>query len=120
LGYSRMIAPGGGLIGAIHQDAAVASLYRQLTRTLNVAVQGSYSNNTLLNAAQVSALDANDGHTLSGAASLHRQLGDHFALGLNYTRLRQSYSNIRAISGTPNTNQAWASISYQFARPLGR
>src|SRR5205814_9666197 len=31
ISYSRMIAPGGGLVGAVHQDAAKVSLQRQLT-----------------------------------------------------------------------------------------
>jgi hypothetical protein len=115
-----MIAPGSGLIGAVHQDSIVVSLHRQLARTPNVALQGGYSSNTVLNATQVSALSAINGQTLSGTASLQPQLGDHFGLGRNYTRLHQSYGNLGAISSAPDDNQRSASISYYFARPLGR
>lgn len=122
IGYSRMIAPGGGLIGAVHQNAYNASIRRQLTRKLSVGVQGSYATNRLLEPALLSFLGVSDsgGHTVTGTVSLQRQIGERFGLGMGYTRLQQSYSNIAAISAAPNTNREWISISYQFARPLGR
>ncbi len=120
--YSRMIAPGGGLIGAVHQDAGTLSINRQLTPTTNIAVQGSYSNNQLLDAVILQGVggSGSSGHSISGTASLQRRLGEHFALGLGYSRLHQSYSNIAAITNAPDTNRGWISVSYQFARPLGR
>ncbi|HEY7352282.1 MAG TPA: hypothetical protein VH596_05895 [Terriglobales bacterium] len=122
LNYSRMIAPGGGLIGAVNQDAAGVSLRRQLTRNLTAGVNASFANNKLLNdnaVAQSGGFSTN-GHSFGGGASLEQKLGQHFALGLSYSRIHQSYSNIAAISSAPNTNQGSVSISYQFARPLGR
>lgn len=121
-GYSRMIAPGGGLIGAVHQDAGTLSVNRQLTPTTDMAVQGSYANNQLLDAAVLQGLGGfgGSGHSISGTASLQRRLGEHFSLGFGYSRLHQSYRNIAAISGAPDTNRGWISVSYQFARPLGR
>jgi hypothetical protein len=120
--YSRMIAPGGGLVGAVHQDAGKVSLRRQFTRTTSAGLDGQYANNHLLDSGVLQAVGAfNDsGHSLSGTVSLDRQLGEHFSFDLAYSRLHQSYDNISAISSAPNTNRGWVSISYQFARPLGR
>lgn len=120
--YSRMIAPAGGLIGAVHQDSGTLSVRRHLTRTTSGGLEGQYSDNRLLNGDLLQAADGfgGSGHSISGTVSLEHQLGEHFALGLGYSRLHQSYRNIAAISGAPNSNRGWVSISYQFARPLGR
>ena len=120
--YSRMIAPGGGLVGAVHQDAGKLSLRRQFTRTMSGGMEGEYANNHLLDSGALQVVGGfNDsGHSVSGTVSLDRQLGQHFSLDLAYSRLHQSYSNIGAISSAPDTNRGWLSVSYQFARPLGR
>ena len=44
-------------------------------------------------------------------------VGEHVNLQAGYTRLHQTYS---FFSANPDTNREWVSISYQFARPLGR
>jgi hypothetical protein len=120
--YSREIAPGGGLIGAVHQDAGTISVRRQLTRTMSGGLESQYADNRLLGGGLPQAVlgFGGSGHSISGTVSLERQLGEHFALGLGYSRLHQSYRNIAAISNAPNTNRGWVSVSYQFARPLGR
>jgi hypothetical protein len=120
--YSRMIAPGGGLVGAVRQDAAKVSLRRQLTRAMSGGLAAEYANNRLLDSGALQLVGGfNDsGHSVSGTVSLGRQLGQHFSLDLAYSRLHQSYSDIEAITGAPDTNRAWMSVSYQFARPLGR
>ncbi|HTT17840.1 MAG TPA: hypothetical protein VMG82_02780 [Candidatus Sulfotelmatobacter sp.] len=122
LTYSHIIAPGGGLIGAVHEDAGGLSLRRQLSASMSGGVQLSYANNKLLDPILASQFGgyATNGHTIAGTASIQRQLGAHFALGLNYSRLHQNYSNIAAIAGAPDTNMGTISISYQFAKPLGR
>jgi hypothetical protein len=120
--YSRMISPGGGLIGAVHQDAAATSVRRQLTSSISAALQASYSNVRLVDEALANQFGGSgaNGHTLAGMASVQRTLGEHFVVGLSYSRLHQSYSNIAAIAGAPDTNMGTVSVSYQFARPLGR
>ena len=115
--YSKTIASGGGLIGAVHQDSATISLRRQLTRWWSAAADGNYTLNKVLD--PISSFSTG-GHTISGSASIQRQLGEHFNCGVGYTRLHQSYGNIQAISGGPDTNREWVSITYQFTRPLGR
>ena len=51
---------------------------------------------------------------------MQRKLGQHFQAELGYTRLHQSYADIAAVSTFPNVNREWVSLSYEFARPLGR
>jgi hypothetical protein len=115
--YSKAINEGGGLAGAVQSSSASASVRRQLTRTLRMSIGGNYSNNSVLDA--LPAFNTG-GHTISGNASLQRQVREHMNLQLQYTRLHQSYGDIAAISAIPNVNLVTASISYQFMRPLGR
>ena len=121
LSYSRMIAAGGGLSGAVHQNAANLSLQHKLTRNLSAAIGGGYSNFRVLDGVPfLLSQGANDGHTLSATGSLERQFGEHFSAGLDYSRIHQTYSGITVISASPDTNQGRISISYNFSRPIGR
>jgi hypothetical protein len=115
--YSHTISGGGGLIGAVKLDSAAASIRQQMTRKLSGSIAGGYAQSNVLG----SALLANDnGHTLSGTASLQRQFGERIGLQLGYTRLHQDYSGVAVLADTPNTNREFVSISYRFYRPLGR
>jgi hypothetical protein len=122
ISYSRMIAPGGGLISAVSQSAETISVRRQLRRRLSAGFAARYASNRILDTGLLAAFGGfnGGGHSISGTASLDQQLGEHFAFGFGYTRLHQSYSDISAISEAPDTNRGWVSFSYQFARPLGR
>jgi hypothetical protein len=115
--YSQTINDGGGLGGAVHAYSAIASLRRQLTQKLSGNIGVSYSNNSVLAA---SPTFNTGGHTISGNASVQRQIGQHLNLQLQYTRVHQSYSDVAAISNIPNQNRVAVNISYQFVRPLGR
>jgi hypothetical protein len=115
--YSRSINSGGGLAGAVEASTASGSFRRQLTRMLSMTIGGSYASNDLLNASP--ALN-NGGQTISANASVQRQIGEHFNLQAQYTRLHQSYNDIEAISIAPNRNRVAVNISYLFSRPLGR
>jgi hypothetical protein len=117
LSYSRVISGGGGLSGAVQLDSASVSLRQQITRQFSGSLVGTYGNNALL--------ISNDqvgggGHSISAGAGLQRQVGEHFSVDLGYLRLHQSYSTVAAITGNPDTNREWVSISYKFTRPLGR
>jgi hypothetical protein len=114
---SQTINSGDGLVGAVHASNVNASLRRQLTRTLSTVIGASYTNNSVLDA--LSSFNTG-GHTISGNASVQRQIGEHLNLQLQYTRLHQSYAEIAAISSVPNRNLVVVRISYQFVRPLGR
>jgi len=115
--YSRRINDGGGLSGAVLSNSADGSLRRQLTRSLSTSIGASYTSSSVLEALPQFNTG---GHTLSGNASLQRQVGEHFNLQAQYIRLHQSYSGIQAISTNPDRNRVLVTIAYQFSRPLGR
>jgi hypothetical protein len=117
LSYAHVIAGGGGLIGAVQMDSGSATLRQQITKTLSGSVSGFYAQNDILGGA---ALGASNGHSVSGTASLQQQFGQHLNLQVGYTRLHQDYSTVAVLAANPNTNREFVSISYQFARPLGR
>ena len=117
LSYSHMISGGGGLIGAVKLDSATASIRQQMTRKLSGSIAGGYAQSNVL---QSTLLGNDSGHTLSATASLQRQFGERIGLQLGYTRLHQDYSGVAVLAETPNTNREFVSISYHFARPLGR
>ncbi len=124
--YARTITDGGGLVGATHSNAANISIRQQITKRMDTGVSGNYSENSLLSpiatnsATSPLASYSSGGHTVQGTASLRQQMGEHLSLQLGYTRVHQSYSNIAAISSAPDRNREWVSVSYSFARPLGR
>ena len=115
--YSRSINSGGGLVGAVEASTASGSFRRQLTRMLSMSVGGSYASNDVLD---VLPAFNSGGQTISGNASVQRQIGEHFSVQVQYTRLHQSYNDIEAISIAPNRNRVAVNISYLFSRPLGR
>jgi hypothetical protein len=117
LSLSRAINGGGGLAGAVQAISANASLRRQITRNLSASMGGSYADNSVLDT--LPAFNTS-GHTVSGNASVQRQFGQHMNLQLQYMRLHQSYSDVAVLSSTPDRNRESITISYQFARPLGR
>jgi len=117
MSYLHAISGGGGLIGAVKMDSANASFRQQLSNTLSASVAGGYAQNDILGAAN---LLGENGHTVSGTAAVQQQFHQHVNLQLGYTRLHQDYSAVAVLAATPNTNREFVSISYQFARPLGR
>jgi hypothetical protein len=116
VGYAHMISSGAGLIGAVRQDMGSVSIGQQLSKTLSASLGGMYAQNDLLAA----SLASDNGHTVSGTASLRQQLGQHLNVQLGYTRLHQVYSGVAILAGTPDTNREFVALSYQFSRPLGR
>jgi len=103
-------------LNAVVSDDADLSIRRQLTKDLTISLDGNYTNNRLLNP----LFPGNGGHTVSGTLAAGRTIGEFFNLQLGYTRAHQSYGEIPALSGVPDRNRAWAAISYNFRRPLGR
>ncbi len=114
--YSHVISGGGGLIGAVHLDTGTGSITQQLSRYLSGSLAFNYANNDL-----VSPLPgfSTGGTSISGTASVQQRFGEHLSVQLGYTRLHQEYIGIGALMA-PDQNREWASISYTFARPLGR
>jgi hypothetical protein len=117
--YSHTIAGGWGLIDAVRMDSATASLRQQLARALTASVSLGYIEDKVVGSLAQTTEASTNGHTVSGTAAIQKTFGEHWNAQLGYTRLHQSY-NVAAISTTPDTNREFVSISYQFARPLGK
>lgn len=117
LSYSHVISGGGGLVGAVHMDNGTAVIRQQFAKTLSGSISGGYTQNKIIGSF---IPGAQNGHSVSGTASLQQQLGQHVIVDLGYTRLHQSYAGIPLISAFPDTNREYVSFSYQFSRPLGR
>jgi hypothetical protein len=115
--YTHMISSSGGLIGAVRMDSATATIGQQLSKRLTASVSGGYAQNDILGAP---ALLGDNGHSVSGTASLQQQFGEHLSVQLGYSRLHQDYSAVAVLAATPDTNREFVTISYQFSRPLGR
>ncbi len=113
---SRAINDGGGLSGAVQAISANASVRRQIIRNLSTSLGGSYADNNMLDPL---AIFNTSGHTVSGSASVQRQVGEHLNLQLQYMHLHQSYSDVAVLSAAPNRDRVAVNISYQFSRPLG-
>ena len=116
--YSRIVTGAGGLLGAFHSNSATASASWQMTQHWNIGTSGSYA--IYRNLTPFFFLSSPGGHTISGTVSVQRAVGEHLSLQAGYTRMHQSYEGIAAVATFPDTNREFISISYHFARPLGR
>jgi len=116
--YSRIVTGGGGLQGAFHSNSANASASWQIVRTWSVGAGASYAINKTLT--PFVFLSNPGGHSLSGTVSMRHPIGQHLSAEAGYSRVHQSYGGIPVIANSPDINREFITISYQFARPLGR
>jgi len=124
--YMHRISDGGGLSGATRSDSATVNLRRQLSQrwtASGILIYGKNNSQSILYGASF--------QQILGTANLNWALSEHFSMMLSYARdnLHSSYNNLIAGNTTVptgtnnqtiNDNRAWATISYQFTRPLGR
>jgi hypothetical protein len=115
--YSHSISSGAGLIGAVRLDSGKLELRQRFTKTLSASASGMYAQNDVLGTLLPGTYS---GHSIFATVSLRQQLLQKVALELGYSRLHQDYNDVGALSGFPDTNREFISLSYQFAKPLGR
>ena len=116
--YSQLVSGGGGLLGTYYSHNANGTIRWQLARTWTVGPAATYSINKNVN--QSMSLSNPGGYMISGAVSAEHAIGGRLKLEVGYMHLHQSYASIAVISNAPDTNREYISLSYQFARPLGR
>lgn len=117
-GYSRLVTGAGGLVGAFHSNVADLTARRQITKTWNIGATGEYA--LFKNVTPgVSAFNPG-GHTISGVVSAQRSFHERIRAEIGYGRFHQSYNVGATTSLFPDCNRVFASVSYQFYRPLGR
>lgn len=118
LTYSHTVTEGSGVIGAYNTNAAVLSGRWQLSRNWSASLGGNYAELAAVDRSFAGSMPG--GHSLSGTASLGRQLGANLSFTVQYERIHEDYAGIPAISNAPNSSLESGSITYRFSRPLGQ
>jgi hypothetical protein len=108
----------GGLFGEIHSNIANGSARWQLARTWDVGA--ALTLHDLQESDSAVSPVSPRGHTVSGTVSVQHQISEPVPAEPGYTLLHPSYNGIAEISNAPDTNREFISVSYQFARQLGR
>jgi hypothetical protein len=72
------------------------------------------------NVTPLSSLSNQGGRSVSGNVSVQHPIGERFSAEIGYSRLHQSFSSVAAVAENPDSDHEYISITYQFARPLGR
>lgn len=116
--YSQSVTGGGGIAGAYHSKNAAITGRWMLARTWTAGVSGAYSINKTVS--EILSPGAQNGHAISGSATLQHSLWRQMSMAFNYDRIHQSYSGIAAISANPDSDRESISITWNFLHPLGR
>jgi hypothetical protein len=115
-GYWRQISDGGGLAEAVELQQADAEFSHRLAARWTATARVTYARNNPLHVVSATAplrsLQANTG--------IEYRVTDNLGVSIAYGRQQQAYEYVRLPSATANQNRAWFSLSYIFARPLGR
>lgn len=113
----RTVSNGGGLLGAVTLTSADAAFRRQLSRGFTASLGMNYGQSDSLGAVITSYSSLK---SATGSLSLTRQVTQNLEFTVGYARAyQQEGGSGSGISGVDH-NRAWASILYQFSRPLGR
>jgi hypothetical protein len=116
--YSEAVTAGDGLLGAYDSKSANASARWQISRTWTAGVSAEYAINKSIS--EPLSFGSENGHTVSGSATVQHPIKKQVVLGFEYDRIQQSYGGIPAISNNPDADRISASISWEFMRPLGQ
>jgi hypothetical protein len=116
--YARTVNGAGGLLGAFQSTTGNASVRWQVARNWTVGSSAAYM--IFKNVTPLATAPNQGGHSITGIATMQHPIGPHFTAEIGYSRLHQSYNTVPAVSADPDSDHAYVSISYQFARPLGR
>ena len=119
-GYSKRVNSGGGLLGAVGAQNVHAAIRREFFPGWAATFGAMYSSNAALTL--ISDTSAANIKTTSVGASLERNIGRSLGMQVSYFHDFQNQSGSSASSqnfGT-NRNRFSVTLSYQWAKPLGR
>ncbi len=120
IGYSKRVNDGGGITGAVRLQNVHANFRRELFPGWTTSLGMSYGNRDSLTIP--AAGDVTSINTTSATASLERNIGKNLGFRLGYSHDFQTQSG--AADATRNfdasRNRYFFTLSYQWARPLGR
>ena len=115
-GYSKQISDGGGLAEAVTMQGVDAEIRRRLATGWTASVRGAYTRNDPLHSLSASA----PLRSFQGNVGIEHRITDNLGVSVLYGRQQQRYEYALLPSATANQNRVWFSLSYAFARPLGR
>ncbi|MGO9863426.1 MAG: hypothetical protein ACLPLR_07435 [Terriglobales bacterium] len=121
VGYSRRISDGGGVLGAVRLQNSYGTFRRELVPGWAVALTASHGTNQAISV--VSAGGASSIDLTSAGISLERNVGKSVGLRLGYTHdfQEQIYAPTAPTpSFDASRNRFFATLSYQWAKPLGK
>jgi len=114
--YSRLITDGSGVTEAVSSQQADAEFRRRLAARWTATMGVAYGrNNPLHTLSRTTPL-----RSFQGNAGIEYRLTDNLGMSLSYGRQQQQYEYLLLPSATASQNRVWFSLSYMFARPLGR
>jgi len=114
-GYSRSVADGGGVIGAVRTHTIHGEARRQIVGTW--AISGGVTHGA--NSAVIgSSLGVNSADNTSVHVSVDRNVGKNLGFRIGYAHEFQKQVNSGSESNA-DRNRVFVSLSYQWARPLG-
>ncbi len=117
-GYSRSISDGGGVLGPVQLGNAYGSFRRELAPGWAVTAMANYGTNASIlpgSAIVGSSFNLSSINLTSVGAGLERNVGKKLGLRLGYTHDFQQQTGI----GDVARNRFIATLSYQWAKPLG-
>lgn len=119
-GYSKRVSDGGGILGAVRLQNVHAAVRHELFPGWAAAVGASYGSNQSLTL--IAATSAPSIKTTSVGASLERNIGRSLGLHVGYFHdfQNQSGSTDSSQNFDANRNRFSVTLSYQWAKPLGR
>jgi hypothetical protein len=119
-GYSRSISDGGGLLGTVRLQNVHANFRRQLVPGWAAAVNASHGTNQAISGPSTTGTSSIN--LTSAGVSLERNVGKSIGLRLGYTHdfQEQFGSTSSAQTLDAHRNRFFATLSYQWAKPLGR
>jgi hypothetical protein len=115
-GYSQQISDGGGLAEAVTIKQVNAEVSQRLTTRWTATAGATYAMDNPLRTISGSA----PLRSFQGTAGINYRFTDNLGVSVLYGRRQQRYEYTLLPSAMANQNRVWFSISYAFARPLGR
>ncbi len=116
--YARTAGAAQGLPGAFSTDTAGLSAAWRPSVAWSASVSGGYA--IFSNLTPQLAAGFPGGHTVNGSVSVVRAFGEHFNSQIGYIRLHESYTGIPVITANPDSDEVFATITYQLRKPIGR
>ena len=119
-GYSKRVSDGGGLLGAVGVQNVHAAIRREFSPGWAATLGAIYGNNQAITL--VAANNPTSIKSTSVGASLERNLGRSLGFRIDYFHDFQNQSGSSALTQNfdANRNRYSVTLSYQWAKPLGR